>query len=117
MGIATPQSKFVPDLSVDDARDMYTRDATVAFHERRKGKGKKLSNEYIKKDTIAISSESDDNRKMAKRLRFDLPSPTASTGLIRVKPEVLRVEEANKGKAGKENIACISTRLLSRTVW
>lgn len=39
---------------------------------------------------------------MAKRLRFDPLSPTAFTGLIRVNPEVLMVEETNKCGAKEE---------------
>jgi hypothetical protein len=51
MRIATPQSKMVPLLTVDDARDMYSRDATAAFRERRKMKGKKLYSEYAVEET------------------------------------------------------------------
>ena len=98
----TPQSKLVPDLTVDDARDMYGRDATAAFRERRRGKGKKLYSDYAPEETIAISSEDEDDREMAKRLRSDPPSPTAFAGLIRVKPEVLTVEEANERRAREE---------------
>ena len=98
----TPQSKLVPDLTVDDARDMYGRDATAAFRERRRGKGKKLYSDYAPDETIAISSEDDDDRDMAKRLRSDPPSPTAFAGLIRVKPEILTVEEANERRIREE---------------
>lgn len=41
---ATPKSKLDQDVAVDDAWDIYTRDATAAFHERRRGKGRKLYN-------------------------------------------------------------------------
>jgi hypothetical protein len=98
----TPQSKLVPDLTLDDARDMYARDATSAFRERRRGKGEKLYSDYAAEETIAISSEDDDDREMAKRLRSDPPSPTAFAGLIRVKPEVLTVEEANERRIREE---------------
>ena len=96
MRVATPQSKLVPVLTVDDARDMYSRDATATFRERRKLKGKKLYGDYSMEETIAISSEDDDDIELAKRLRSDPPSPTAFAGMVRVKPEVLTVEEANE---------------------
>ena len=98
----TPQSKLVPDLTVDDARDMFSRDATAAFRERRKLKGKKLYSEYAVEETIAISSEDDDDMELAKRLRSDPPSPTAFAGMVRVKPEVLTVEEANEKRIREE---------------
>ena len=98
----TPQSKLVPNLTVDDARDMFSRDATAAFRERRSGKGKKLYNEYAPEETIAISSEDDDDRELAKRLRSDPPSPSAFAGMVRVKPEVLTVEEANERRLREE---------------
>jgi hypothetical protein len=46
-------------------------------------------------ETIAISSEDEDDIELSKRLRSDPPSPTAFAGMVRVKPEVLTVEEAN----------------------
>lgn len=42
MWAATPQSKLVPVLTVDDAHDMYSRDATKTVREKRRLKGKKL---------------------------------------------------------------------------
>lgn len=39
---------------------------------------------------------------MAKRLKFDPPSPIVFTSLICVKSEVLRVEEANKQRSKKD---------------
>ena len=47
-------------------------------------------------ETIAISSEDKDDMEPAKRLRSDPPSPTMFAGMVRVKPEVLTVHEANK---------------------
>ena len=102
MRAQTPQSKLVPDLTVDDARDMFSRDATAAFRERRKLKGKKLYTEYAGEETIAISSEDEDDMEFAKRLRSDPPSPTAFAGMVRVKPEVLTVEEANEKRLREE---------------
>ena len=94
MRIATPQSKLVPVLTVDDARDMYSRDATATFRERRKLKGKKLYGDYAEEETIAINSEDEDDIELANRLTSDAPS--AFAGMVRVKPEVLTVEEANE---------------------
>jgi hypothetical protein len=102
MRAATPQSKLVPDLTVDDARDMFSRDATAAFRERRKLKGKKLYSDYAVEDTIAISSEDEDDMELAKRLRSDPPSPTAFAGMVRVKPEVLTMQEANEKRLREE---------------
>jgi hypothetical protein len=99
---ATPQSKLVPVLTVDDARDMYSRNATATFREQRKLKGKKLYSDYAMEETIAISSEDEDDMELAKRLRSDPPSPTAFAGMVRVKPEVLTVEEANARRLREE---------------
>ena len=102
MRAATPQSKLVPILTVDDARDMYSRDATATFRERRKLKGKKLYGDYAIEETIAISSEDEDDMELAKRLRSDPPSPGAFAGMVKVKPEVLTVEEANEKRLRDE---------------
>jgi hypothetical protein len=87
---------------VDDARDMYSRNATATFREQRKLKGKKLYSDYAVEETIAISSEDEDDMELAKRLRSDPPSPTAFAGMVRVKPEVLTVEEANAQRLREE---------------
>lgn len=58
----TVESKIVLDLTVDDARDMYAPDATVAFCGKSMGKGKKLYIEYNEKDTNAIPSEDNEDR-------------------------------------------------------
>ena len=71
MRVATSQSKLVPVLTVDDARDMYSRDATATFREMRRLKGKKLYGDYAVEETIAISSEDEDDMELAKRLRSD----------------------------------------------
>lgn len=92
--VPTRQSKSVPDLMVDDTRDMYARDATMAFCEE--GVGKKLYKEYSKNENISISSEDDDDHEMAKRLRCNPPSPLAFVGLIYVKQKILVMEEANE---------------------
>lgn len=93
---ATPQSKLVPAFSVDDARDMYSRDATANFRERRKLKGKKLYGDYSVDETIAISSEDEDDFELGKRLREEPTGPGGFASNIPVKPEVLTVEEANE---------------------
>ena len=95
MRAATPQSKLVSVLTVADAKDMYSRDTTATFRERRMLKGKKLYGDYAVEETIAISSEDEDDMELAKRLRSDPASPGAFAGNVRVKPEVLTVEEAN----------------------
>lgn len=59
-------SKYVPDLTMDDARDMYARDATVALCEQRSGKAKKFYIHYALDETIDISREDKDNCDMAK---------------------------------------------------
>ena len=69
MRVATPQSKLVHVLTVDDARGMYSRDATATFRGRRKLKGKKPYSNYAVEKTIAISSEDEDDMDLAKRLR------------------------------------------------
>ena len=95
MKAATPQSKLVPVLMVDDARDMYSRDAMDTFREWQRLKGKNLNGDYAVEETIAISSEDKDDMELTKRLKLDPPSPIAFAGMVRVKPEVLTVEEAN----------------------
>lgn len=86
----------------DDVRDMYAWDTTAAFCKRTRGKGKVQYNEYNKNDTIAISYQGNDDCKMAKNLKSDLPSPIAFKGLIYVKPEVFTLEEANECSAREE---------------
>lgn len=66
MWVATPQSKLVPILTVDNARDMFSRDATAAFMERMRLKGKKLYSDYIVEETIAVSSKDEDNMELTK---------------------------------------------------
>lgn len=66
------------------------------MRKRRKLKGKKLYGNYAVEETIAISSKDKDNIELAKRLTSDAPSPTAFTCMVRIKPEVLMVEEANE---------------------
>ena len=95
IGNATPQSKLVPALTVADARDMYSRDATTIFRERRKLKGKKLYIDYAGEETIAISSEDEDDFELGKRLREEPTSSRVISSNISLKPEVLTVEEAN----------------------
>ena len=84
MRVATPHSKLVPVLMVDDARDVYSRDATATFRESKRLKGKKLYNDYAVEETIAISSEDEDDMELAKRLRSDPPSLTSFAGIVRV---------------------------------
>ena len=64
-------SKLVPILTVDDAKDMYSKDAIATFRERRRLMGKKLYGDYAVEETITISSEDKDDMELAKRLRSD----------------------------------------------
>ncbi len=97
MRTATPQSKLVvPTLTIADAREMYSRDATETFRERRKLKGKKLYGEYSVEETIAISSEDEDDFELGKRLREEPTGPRVIPSNINPKPEALTVEEANR---------------------
>ena len=97
MRTATPQSKLVvPALTIADAREMYSRDATETFRERRKLKGKKLYGDYSVEETIAISSEDEDDFELGKRLREEPTGPTVIASNINPKPEALTVEEANR---------------------
>ena len=93
---ATPQSKLVPALTVADALEMYSRDATATFRERRKLKGKKLYGDYAGEETIAISSEDEDDFELGKRLREEPTGPRVIASNINPKPETLTVEEANR---------------------
>ena len=92
----------MPNLTVDDAWDMYSQDATATFREMKKIKGKKLYGDYALEMTIAISSKDEDDIELAKQLRSDPPSPSAFAGTVRVKPEVLIVEEANENGLREE---------------
>lgn len=91
MRAATLQSKLAPNLVVDDARDIYSSDATSTFRKMRTLKGNHLYSEYGMDNTIAINSI-----ELAKRLRLDPPSPTAFAVMVKVKPEALTMEEANE---------------------
>ena len=97
MRVATPQSKLVPVLTVEDAREMYSRDATATFREKRLLKGKKLYGDYSMEETIAISSEDEDDFELGKRLVEEASSSGPPAGNASVKPEALTVAEANGG--------------------
>ena len=59
-------------------------------------KGKKLYDDYTVEETIAISNEDEDDVELAKRLKYDAPSPTTFAGMVIVKPEVLTPDKANE---------------------
>lgn len=65
----------MPVLTVDDARDMYSRDAVALFRAKKLLKGNKLYGDYSKEETIAISSEDKDNFELGKRLVEEPTSP------------------------------------------
>ena len=96
MRVATPQSKLVPVLTVEDAREMYSRDATATFREKRLLKGKKLYGDYSMEETIAISSEDEDDFELGKRLVEEPSTSGPPAGNAPVKPEALTVAEANE---------------------
>lgn len=72
---ATPHNKLLLVLTVKDARDMYSRDATATFREQMRLKGNKLYGVYAREDTIMISSEDDDDVESGKRLMEEPNSP------------------------------------------
>ena len=76
--VATPHSKLVPVLTVDDARDMYSRVTTATFKKRKRLKGKKLYGNYAVEETIAMSKKDKDDMKLTKRLWSDPPSQQRS---------------------------------------
>ena len=98
----TPQSKLVPALTIEDAREMFSRDATATFRERRRLKGKKLYGDYAEEETIAISSEDDDDVELGKRLREEPATPGVIASNIPVKPETMTVDEANERSRREE---------------
>lgn len=69
MLVAIPQSKLVPNLTINDTRDMFSRDTKAVFRKRRKLKGRKLYSDYVVEETIAISSEDEDDMELTKRPR------------------------------------------------
>lgn len=50
--------------------------------------------------------------ELAKRLRSDPPSPTPFAGMVKVKPKVLTLQEANKKMLRDEGSASACKRLL-----
>lgn len=102
MRSATPQSKLVPAMTVDDAREMLSRDPTETFRAKRKLKGKKLYGDYAGEETIAISSEDEDDYELGKALVRAPDSPSAVARNIRPKPETLTVDERNARAAREE---------------
>lgn len=54
-----------------------------------------MYSEYAMKETITISSEDEDDKEIAERLRSDPLLQQHFDGNVKVKPVVLIVEEAN----------------------
>jgi hypothetical protein len=48
-------------MCINSENDAASRDATMAFRERRKLKGKKLYSEYAVKETMVVSYKDEDN--------------------------------------------------------
>lgn len=103
MHSAAPQSKLVHDLTIDNTKDIFSKDTMATFKERRTLKGKKLYTKYPLDKTIAISSKEVDDMELIKKLRSHLPSPPAFLGMVTVKREVLVAEEANKARMREED--------------
>lgn len=82
---STPQSKLVPDFMTNNVRDMFPKNAIIAFCDRKILKDMKLYSEYEVDGTIAIFSEDAHNKQLAKILRLDPSSPTVSTK-VKVNP-------------------------------
>lgn len=80
--VATPYTKLLHVFTVDDARDMYSNDATATFKEMKMLKRKKIYGNYAIEGTIAISNDDEDNMELAKWLRSDFLSPTAFTDMV-----------------------------------
>lgn len=78
---------------MDDVRDMYSMDVTATFRERTRLKGKKLYINYSMEETMAISSEDEDNMELAKQLRSD---PLCPQRHGEGETKILIVQEANK---------------------
>ena len=74
MRAATPQTKVIPNLTMDNAREMFSNDTTIAFREQMKLKGNKLYSEQAVEETITISSEDEDDMSL-QRKRGLPPSP------------------------------------------
>lgn len=70
-------------------------------------KGKKLYSDYAVEKTIVISSEDEVDMDLAKRPRSDPPSPTIFSRMVRVKPKVLTLQEANEKRIKEEEEECI----------
>lgn len=60
-------------MCINSENDAASRDATMAFRERRKLKGKKLYSEYAVKETMVVSYKDEDNMELVKRLRYEAP--------------------------------------------
>jgi hypothetical protein len=72
---------------MDNTNDMYFKAATATFMERKRLKGNKFYGEYAVEETLAISSEDENDMKLAKQYRSDPPSHTTFDGMVRVNPK------------------------------
>jgi hypothetical protein len=89
-------------MCINSENDAASRDATMAFRERRKLKGKKLYSEYAVKETMVVSYKDEDNMEQWRDWGMRLPSPTTFVGMVGMKPKMLTVEEANEQKPKEE---------------
>lgn len=102
MRITTLESKHVLDLTINDAKDMCSRDAMATFRERKVLEGKKLYSKFEQAETIAINNKDKDDMKLAKLVSSHPSSPTTFAGMVMVKLEVLTLEGANEKKLRDE---------------
>ena len=75
---------------------MYSRDATATFCEKTLLKGKKLYGDYSMEETIAISSEDEDDLELGKQLVEESSTSGPPAGNAPVRPEALTLAEANE---------------------
>ena len=64
-----------------------------------------MYSKYAIKGTIAIFNENEDDKELARILRSDLFFSRTFVRVVRVKPEVLTMEEANKERLREEGNA------------
>lgn len=100
MPTGTSQSKLILALTMHNTKDIYVQNATIAFRDMKRGKGKKMHSNYAPKETIITSKEDKDDCEMVKHLRSDPTSPTTFAH------SVLMMEEANQQRARQGEHHC-----------
>ena len=72
--VVTPYNKLVPNLTVDNEKEIYSSDPTTTFRERKRLKGRKLYGDYAMEETIALSSRDEDHMDLPNGLG-QIPPP------------------------------------------